>query len=40
MIKPAEATEDSIKKRGAQLIVDKKCIECHGVEGRGDGNKS
>lgn len=36
-IKPAEATEDSIKK-GAQLIVDKKCIECHGVEGRGDGN--
>ncbi|MBS0176683.1 MAG: c-type cytochrome, partial [Nitrospira sp.] len=36
-IKPAEATEDSVKK-GAQLIVDKKCIECHGVEGRGDGN--
>ena len=36
-IKPAEPTEESIKK-GAQLIVDKKCIECHGVEGRGDGN--
>ena len=36
-IKPAEATEESLKK-GAALIVEKKCIECHGVEGRGDGN--
>ena len=36
-IKPVEATEESLKK-GAALIVDKKCIECHGVEGRGDGN--
>jgi DMSO reductase family type II enzyme heme b subunit len=36
-IKPAEATEESLKK-GAELIVEKKCIECHGVEGRGDGN--
>ncbi len=33
-IKP---TEESLKK-GAELFVDKKCIECHGVEGRGDGN--
>ena len=38
-IKPVEATEESLKK-GAALIVDKKCIECHGVEGRGDGNAS
>ena len=30
-------TEESIKK-GAELIVEKKCIECHGVDGRGDGN--
>ncbi|WHZ15798.1 MAG: hypothetical protein OJF52_002644 [Nitrospira sp.] len=36
-IKPLEATEESLKK-GAELIVEKKCIECHGVEGRGDGN--
>jgi mono/diheme cytochrome c family protein len=36
-IKPVEATQESLKK-GAALIVDKKCIECHGVEGRGDGN--
>lgn len=28
---------ESIEK-GKQLVVDKKCIECHGVEGRGDGN--
>ena len=36
-ITPKEATEESLK-RGAELVVEKKCIECHGVEGRGDGN--
>ena len=36
-LKPTEATEES-KKRGSELIVEKKCIECHGMEGRGDGN--
>ena len=36
-LKQMEANEESLK-RGAALIVDKKCIECHGVEGRGDGN--
>jgi mono/diheme cytochrome c family protein len=36
-IKPIAATKESLEK-GAQLIVDKKCIECHGVDGRGDGN--
>jgi len=36
-LKPKAATEES-RKRGSELIVDKKCIECHGVEGRGDGN--
>jgi len=35
--KPIAATKESIEK-GAQLVVDKKCIECHGVDGRGDGN--
>ena len=34
---PKEATPESIK-RGAELVVEKKCIECHGLEGRGDGN--
>ncbi|THJ21513.1 MAG: c-type cytochrome [Nitrospira sp. CG24E] len=34
---PIAASEESLKK-GAELIVEKKCIECHGVEGRGDGN--
>ncbi|HEY5626843.1 MAG TPA: c-type cytochrome [Nitrospira sp.] len=34
---PKEATEESIK-RGAELVVEKKCVECHGMEGRGDGN--
>ena len=29
--------KESIDK-GKQLIVDKKCVECHGNEGRGDGN--
>ncbi|MEW6544912.1 MAG: c-type cytochrome [Nitrospirota bacterium] len=36
-IKPIPTSKESIEK-GAQLVVDKKCIECHGVEGRGDGN--
>ena len=36
-ITPKEATEESVN-RGAELVVEKKCIECHGVEGRGDGN--
>ena len=34
---PKPATPESIK-RGAELVVEKKCIECHGLEGRGDGN--
>jgi len=36
-IKPVSPSKESIEK-GAQLVVDKKCIECHGVDGRGDGN--
>jgi len=36
-LKPIPATEESLK-RGAELIVEKKCVECHGAEGRGDGN--
>ncbi|MET0516461.1 MAG: c-type cytochrome [Nitrospiraceae bacterium] len=36
-LNPVPQTEESIKK-GAELVVDKKCIECHGVDGRGDGN--
>ncbi len=28
---------ESIEK-GKQLVVDKKCVECHGATGRGDGN--
>ena len=36
-LNPVAQTEESIKK-GAELVVDKKCIECHGVDGRGDGN--
>lgn len=36
-IKPIPSSKESLEK-GAQLIVDKKCIECHGVNGRGDGN--
>ncbi len=24
--------------RGSELVVENKCIECHGLEGRGDGN--
>ena len=34
---PKPPTEESLK-RGAELIVEKKCVECHGAEGRGDGN--
>jgi mono/diheme cytochrome c family protein len=36
-IKAIPSSKESLEK-GAQLIVDKKCIECHGVNGRGDGN--
>ena len=36
-LKPIAASEESLKK-GAELIVEKKCVECHGAEGRGDGN--
>lgn len=36
-IQPKEANAESIK-RGSELVVEKKCIECHGLEGRGDGN--
>ena len=34
---PKPGTPESIK-RGSELVVESKCIECHGVEGRGDGN--
>ncbi|MGD9850274.1 MAG: c-type cytochrome [Nitrospirales bacterium] len=34
---PKPATPESIL-RGSELVVEKKCIECHGLEGRGDGN--
>lgn len=34
---PIEPTAESIK-RGSELVVSLKCIECHGLEGRGDGN--
>lgn len=36
-LKPKPATEESVK-RGSELVVEKKCVECHGMEGRGDGN--
>ena len=36
-LKPIAQSEESLKK-GAELIVEKKCVECHGMEGRGDGN--
>src|SRR5579884_2178251 len=36
-IKPVPQSKESIEK-GKQLVVDKKCIECHGIDGRGDGN--
>ncbi len=36
-LKAIPANEESLKK-GAELVVEKKCVECHGAEGRGDGN--
>jgi DMSO reductase family type II enzyme heme b subunit len=36
-LKPIPANEESLKK-GAELVVEKKCVECHGADGRGDGN--
>ncbi|MEK6619323.1 MAG: c-type cytochrome [Nitrospirota bacterium] len=36
-LKPIPPSKESLAK-GAQLVVDKKCIECHGVDGHGDGN--
>ena len=36
-IQPTPPTPESIK-RGSELVIEKKCIECHGLEGRGDGN--
>src|SRR5437899_404483 len=36
-LKPIAASEESLKK-GAELIVEKKCVECQGTDGRGDGN--
>ena len=36
-LQPKPQTPESIK-RGSELVVEKKCIECHGLEGRGDGN--
>lgn len=36
----AQAVPNSAEsiKRGSELVVENKCIECHGLEGRGDGN--
>ena len=34
---PIPPTPESIL-RGSELVVENKCIECHGLEGRGDGN--
>jgi DMSO reductase family type II enzyme heme b subunit len=36
-IKQIAYGKESIEK-GANLFVEKKCIECHGTDGRGDGN--
>jgi len=36
-ITPKAPSPESIL-RGSELVVEKKCIECHGLEGRGDGN--
>ena len=35
--KAIPASAESILK-GSELVVSNKCIECHGLEGRGDGN--
>jgi len=36
----AQAVPPSVEsiKKGSELVVENKCIECHGLEGRGDGN--
>ncbi len=36
-IEPVPPTAESVK-RGSELVKEMKCIECHGLEGRGDGN--
>ena len=36
-IKPIPPTPESIL-RGSELVKEFKCVECHGLEGRGDGN--
>lgn len=36
-MEPIPPTPESVLK-GSQLVIDNKCIECHGLEGRGDGN--
>ena len=36
-LEPVANSPESIK-RGSELVVEKKCVECHGMEGRGDGN--
>lgn len=36
-MKKIDYSKESLEK-GAKLVVEKKCVECHGMEGRGDGN--